>query len=243
MLKLSIKKSRQTTAYWWIGKRNWGDLLTPLLLDHFCDIGTTWAPFPEASLTAVGSVIEHIPNGWRGLIIGSGKLRAASEVPTDPTILALRGPLTAKGVRGDFALCDPGLLANELVRVETKKYQLGVVPHWSDEELSNDPRFAKFNPVIIDPKGDPLENIRTIGECHKIVSSSLHGIIVADSFNIPRRIEYAPRFAREGGMFKFEDYHESIKTPFTIGKLAVGNRLAIDDRRSEMYDVLRGLDV
>lgn len=243
MSMLSPFKKRQTTAYWWVGRRNWGDLLTPLLLDHFCDIETTWAPFPTARVVGVGSVIEHIPNKWGGAIIGSGKLHETSSIPVGPKILALRGPLTAKGIRGDFALGDLGLLANELVRIETKKHKLGVIPHWSDRWLPIDPRFTRFDPVIIDPKGDPLEIIRTIGECHKIVSSSLHGIIVADSFNIPRRIEYAPRLNAEGGTFKFKDYHAAIRTPFVMGKTTAGNRLAIDDSRSSLYDVLRGLQV
>lgn len=242
MLK-AFRKTRQATAYWWVGRRNWGDLLTPLLLDHFCDIKTTWSDFPAAQLVGVGSIIEHIPAKWYGTVIGSGKLHEESPIPLGPKILALRGPLTAKGVRGDFALGDLGLLANELVRVETKKYQLGVVPHWSDRWLPIDPRFSRFNPQIIDPRGDPLEIIRTIGECHKIVSSSLHGIIIADSFNIPRRIEYAPRLNAEGGMFKFRDYHAAINTPLELGKTVAGNRLAIDDSRSALYDVLRSLEV
>lgn len=242
-MRLLPKKDRQTTAYWWIGRRNWGDLLTPLLLEHFCDIKTTWSKFPAAHIAAVGSIIEHIPNGWNGSVIGSGKLHESSSMPLGPKYLALRGPLTAKGVRGDFALGDLGLLANELVRIETKKHQLGVVPHWSDKWLPVDPRFARFNPKIIDPEGDPVDIIRTIGECHKIVSSSLHGIIVADSFNIPRRIEFAPRLNAEGGMFKFKDYHAAINTPFIMGKTTAGNRLAIDDSRSALYDVLRGLEV
>lgn len=232
-----------TLAYWWMGVPNFGDLLTPLLLKHFANLDVEWAPFPDASLVGVGSVIEHIPNGWDGRIVGSGKLHEESPIPVGRTqILALRGPLTAKGVRGDFALGDPGLLANELIRVETKRYKLGIVPHWSDQKLATNPAFREFAPVIIDPRGNPLEVIRMIGECEKIVTSSLHGMILADSFGIPRRCETTPRLATEGGSFKFRDYSEAVRTPFQTGKLTQVNRGAVDDRKSEIYDVIRGLD-
>jgi hypothetical protein len=233
--------------YFWRGRPNFGDLLSPLLLKHFCGIEAVWVPVEEASLVGVGSIIEHIPNGWNGKIVGAGKLHEESLLPVDAKIVALRGPLTAKGVRGDFAIGDLGLLANELVRVETKKWKLGIVPHWSDTQLATDPRFAPSaagiteDPLIIDPRGDPLDVIRLIGECIKIVSSSLHGIILADAFGIPRRAEYAPRLDVEGGDFKFRDYSESIRTSFEIGALTQGNRQAIDDRKSELYDVLRSL--
>lgn len=234
---------RHVSAYWWVGRPNFGDLLTPLLLQHFCGIVADWAPFPEASLVGVGSVLEHIPNGWAGKIVGAGKLHEESLLPIGHSeILALRGPLTAKGLRGDFAIGDLGLLANELVRVETKKYALGIVPHWSDTTLGTNPTFARYSPIVIDPRGDPLDVIRTIGECEKIVASSLHGMILADAFGIPRRFEYAPRLSMEGGMFKFRDYSEGVRTPFEIGVTSQVHRQAVDDRKSELYDVLRSLE-
>lgn len=238
-------KSNQTTAYWWSGISNFGDLLTPLLLEHFASLSVTWASARDADIVCVGSILEHIPTTratWP-TIVGAGKLWANSDVRfiARANVLALRGPLSARGLPGDYALGDPGLLANELVTVETKRHLLGVVPHWSDTWLARDPRFTRYNPVVIDPRGDPLEVIRTIGECHKIVSSSLHGIILADAFGIPRRIEYTPRFDREGGTFKFRDYSAAIRTPFVIGKTIQASRFAVDDRKSELYDVLRGL--
>ena len=241
-LRVPRRRPRRVTAYWWVGVANFGDLLTGPLLKHFSEVDVQWAAVADAQIAGVGSIIEHIPNGWAGKIVGAGKLREESAIPVGRNqILALRGPLTAKGVRGDFALGDPGLLAGELVQVETKRHELGIVPHWSDTELATDPRFATYHPKIIDPHGDPLDVIRAIGECRKIVSSSLHGIILADSFGIPRRIEYTHRFDREGGDFKFRDYSEAIRTPLKIGETVLANRQAVDDRKSELYDCLRSL--
>ncbi len=230
-------------AYWWKQIPNFGDRLTSLLLSRFSNVDAIWAPMADAQLVGVGSILDLVPENWSGIILGSGKLRPTFEFKPSrgARILALRGKLTAEGIKGDFALGDPGLLANELVEVETKKYDLGIVPHWSDKELLERPEFKKFNPKIIDPRGDPLDVIRTIGECRKIVASSLHGIIVADAFGIPRRFEYAKQFDREGGIFKFQDYSSAINTPFEAGKLITAPRFHVEDRKHELFDVFQEL--
>lgn len=231
-------------VYWWKGVPNFGDALTPALLRRFSRLEAEYSPIRDAQLVSTGSVLEHIPPFWSGCIVGSGRLRENSRLSLgsgSPTVMAIRGPLSARGIKGTFALGDPGLLADELVTVETKRYALGIVPHWSDTELATDPRFARYNPKIIDPRGDPLDVIRTIGECRKIVASSLHGIIVADAFGIPRRFEYTPRFDREGGTFKFRDYSASIRTPFQPGVTMEANRFHVEDRKHELYDVFRAL--
>lgn len=227
------------TGYWWRGRPNFGDLLTPLLMSHFADLEVTWAPVAEAGFVCVGSVLEHLPPGWTGTVIGSGRLKPDSQIDLSRArVMALRGPLTAKGAkaRGSFAIGDAGLLADELVTVE-KKHELGIVPHWSDTTLEHRPEFKRYNPVIIRPSEDPLEVIRKIGECRKIISSSLHGIIVADAFGIPRRIEMTERFAKEGGDFKFRDHCAAISIPFKVGVTQEPSRYKVQDRQHELFDV------
>jgi hypothetical protein len=104
--------------------------------------------------------------------------------------------------------------------------------------LEHRPEFKRYNPLIIRPSGNPLEVLQQIGSCRKIVSSSLHGIIVADAFGIPRRIEMAERFPREGGDFKFRDYSASIGMPFVVGKTQEAPRAKVADRQHELYDAL-----
>jgi Polysaccharide pyruvyl transferase len=234
---------RRIKTYYWVGRKNFGDLLGPLLLKHFASVHATWAPVEEASLIGPGSIIEHLPDGWEGQIVGSGKLHEESKLPVGRIeYLGLRGPLTAKDVRGDFAIGDPGLLANELVEVETKEHLLGLVPHWSDKALAERPEFRPYKPVVIDVTADPLEVIRTIGGCYKIVTSSLHGMILADAFAIPRRFEWADRLRHEGGTFKFSDYLASIGETLKIGVTTTANRQRVDDRKSEVFDALRALE-
>lgn len=231
-------------TYWWADEKNFGDRMAALLLDRFAAIQADWRPVSKADLVVTGSVLEHIPPRWDGVILGAGKLHADSRLQlhnNTARILAIRGPLSAQGIKGDYVLGDPGLLADELVRVETKKYRLGVVPHISDGKLASDPRWQEFYPKIIDPRGDPLTVIRHIGECEKIVTSSLHGMIVADSFGIPRRFEYTPQFDQDGGLFKFTDYSKAINTPFRVGTTTRANKFHVEDRKDELWDAFREL--
>jgi pyruvyltransferase len=229
------------TAYWWIGHQNFGDQLTPLLLARFSDTLVHWAPFKDADMVLVGSNLDVLPSKWRGIIAGAGKLRESTQPDfSRTTILGLRGPLTAKGVKGNYCLGDPGLLADELVTVD-KEYDLGIVPHWSDTDLENRPEFKRYDPHLIRPGGDPLDVIREIGRCRKIISSSLHGIIVADAFGIPRRTEMTTLFKREGGDFKFRDYNASVGVDFEIGVTQEAPRYMVQDRQQELYDMLQDL--
>jgi pyruvyltransferase len=229
-------------VYYWKGRKNFGDLLTPLLLNKFLHLSSEWVEPEDAELVMAGSVLDKLPEDWGGIIAGAGKLheRTVLNFP-NANILAVRGPLTAKGLKGDFILADPGLLADELAGCADKEYNLGVVPHWTDKTLEMDSRFTKYNPLIIRVDDDPIKVIRQIGLCKKIVSSSLHGIIIADAFGIPRRIEISPRALshahQEGGLFKWKDYSASLGMELAIGITQEVDRNIITEKQYELFDV------
>ena len=233
---------RIVKTYYWKSRPNFGDSLTSLLLKKFTRLSSEWAEPEDAELVVVGSVLDRLPNDWSGIIAGAGKLHEKTQ-RTFPkaTILAVRGPLTAKGLKGNFALGDPGLLADELVKDSDKEYNLGIVAHWTDTVLEHDPRFLKYNPKIIHVGDDPLTVISEIGKCKKIVSSSLHGIILADAFSIPRRIEISPKALthphQEGGLFKWQDYSASLNMPLEIGVTQEPDRHVVMERQYELFDV------
>lgn len=237
-------------TYYWNKKPNFGDLLTGLLLTRFTGLESEWSEPENSDLVVVGSTLEHFPENWTGIIAGAGKLheRTVLQFP-NATVLALRGPLTARGIKGlkkEVVLADPALLADELVKIEDKRYELGIIPHWTDKKLEFDPRFTKYNPHIIHVRDDPLGVISEIGQCKKIISSSLHGIILADSFNIPRRIEIAPRMLthahQEGGMFKWQDYSESLGIKLEIGVTVEVDRNKVMEKQYELFDVFEEIE-
>lgn len=232
--------------YYWKEKKNFGDLLSSLLIQKFCHLDSEWSKPQDSDLVMVGSILEHLPSSYKGIVAGSGKLHDTNSMLLSfANILAVRGPLTAKALRlkKDVVLGDPGLLADELVEDKDKEFDLGIVAHWTDKTLEQNPIFKKFNPKIIRVDDDPLKVISEIGRCKKIVSSSLHGIILADAFGIPRRIEIPPRSLthpqQEGGLFKWKDYSASIEMKLEIGVTQLADRNIIMDKKNELYDVFQ----
>lgn len=235
-------------AYWWNAKPNFGDALAPLLLDHFTDHTFEWDSISHAKIASIGSILEHIPPLWDGFVIGSGRLFEHGRLYLNPkvaTILALRGPLTARGFAGSIALGDPGLLAPELVGPQEKQWDLGIVPHWQDDELAE--RFKKIiraphTVKVINAQDDPLTVVRQIGACRRIVTSSLHGMIIADAFGgIARRVEICPKMQKDGGDFKFRDYSAAIRTPFVVGKMMEPSRFKVEEAQFAIYDAYQDL--
>lgn len=233
-------------TYYWKGAKNFGDILGPLLLKKLAGIDSQWSAAKDSELVMVGSILEHLPENYQGIIAGCGKLHEAKRINLpDAKVLAVRGPLTAKDFKGNFAIGDPGLLADELVGYKDKEYNLGIVPHWTDKTLEFDSRFKNFNPRIIRVSDDPLYVIEEIAKCKKIVSSSLHGIILADAFGIPRRIEISPKVLshphQEGGLFKWEDYSASIGMKLEIGVTKEADRNKITEIQHELFDLLEAI--
>jgi len=199
-------------VYTWRGVSNFGDRITQFLLNQL-SFKHTWANPEDADLIAAGSIIEHLPAAWTGTIIGAGKLIPNTRTDlTNANVLALRGALTRSLVDLPFGarppvLGDPGLLVSQFVGQGGAKYELGVVPHWSDTELAA--RFPYGH--VIDVRRPVWEVVAEIASCKRIVSSSLHGLVVADAYGIPRQAELFARAAKEGGDFKFRDY-QSVYT-------------------------------
>ena len=236
---------RPVKAYWWTGIPNFGDRLAPLLLKRFAYLDCQHAPNGESEVVSVGSLLEYLPAGWSGYVVGSGILRESYPLKFDPSaakILALRGPLTASRFTGTFALGDPGLLANELIEPQEKKYDLGILPHWKDKFLVEKFQTDKVSCKVISPRAEPLSVLRDIASCRALVTSSLHGIISADAIGgIPRQLEPCDALEVEGGLFKYHDYAASIHLPLELGKMQEPSRNWVNERRFEVFDAYREL--
>jgi pyruvyltransferase len=86
-----------------------------------------------------------------------------------------------------------------------KKYAFGYIPHYNDSSMVL--LADKENDIMIDICGQPEEIITQALSCNRIVSSSLHGLILADVYSIPRD------WKRFDGVsdFKFYDYFSKFK--------------------------------
>ncbi len=114
-------------------------------------------------------------------------------------IRALRGKYTRKILEGyglisldtQVAYGDPGLLFADLFGINANpKYDLGIIPHKYDTERGWLSKLGEVftrisvNAKLINVADQPIKVVSEISECEKIISSSLHGLIVADSLGI-----------------------------------------------------------
>ena len=196
------------------GHGNFGDKLTPLLLKHF-GVPVEWAPVEHAELIGVGSVLEKVPGNFRGLVWTSGFMHASSHRHfPHARILGVRGRLTRDrldGINGQIALGDAGLLCDEFLISTRKRHKLGIIPHFVDveDEFVRALAVSSTEITVIDICARTTDVIHAAAECEHIISSSLHGLILADSLNIPNRWLELNRGTKrvEGSGFKYHDYY------------------------------------
>ena len=202
-------------THWWENEKNFGDLLTPLLLREF-GIAPIAAPVCETDLVGVGSLVQHLPADYSGTLWGTGLIRDEPRPMPEAQTLALRGELTRDrlGSPRVLALGDPGLLLANLFRRVPQRWEVGVVPHYihhEDPEMKRLIAGAPESTTVINVRKQPIDVARHIASCRAIVTTSLHGLIVADSLGIPAVWLTGTR-ALAGGDFKFLD-HESVVRP------------------------------
>lgn len=133
---------------------------------------------------------------------------------------SVRGELSKKSIEQilnkeiDCITGDGGLLASDLLKNNEyieKKYDIGIIPHDKERNDTIVGELKKYysNSVVIDVREDPLVCLKLISQCKTIISSSLHGLIFADSFNIPNlHICLSNKLSGDG--FKFDDYYSSF---------------------------------
>ncbi len=224
----------------WNGVNNMGDQLNYLIMKSL-KIRHMNTHFSRCNFIAIGSLLDQFfltrddrPKTQNPVKVwGSGFLAHPGEFGGDAAapeqfaapmeFAALRGKLSKERCEkilgrelGDIALGDPGLLIKRFFDTSgiRKEYDVGFVPHHSElaafEESAQ--RLKKHSSVVIDATRNMSEVLRKIAACRVIVSSGLHGLIVADSFGIPNRrmiLSQKPVVSD----FKFADYDSVFTTP------------------------------
>lgn len=238
-------------AYWWrpgnaasihlIGPpiRNYGDQINEFILQQL-GADYDWS-LPESSeLVMCGSILEHLPANYAGTVCGVGKLHESSRVNlSDARVFALRGKLTLSGVsmpaKGSVVLGDPGLLLPAWVRQPSTRYPVGVMPHHTDKTLWDRFSYGHF----IDPTQPVHKITEEIGACRRLITSSLHGAVVADAYQVPRQIELPPDpLGKEGGAFKFRDYTSVYDTDPHFGEMWTAPRKTVERIQAELMAAL-----
>lgn len=231
-----------------IATKNFGDDINPLLIEKITGKKILWKnpdqqTWYERNFTkinfAIGSVIHYATNN--AVIWGSGLIDSASKFPQKAKYLAVRGPETYKilknaGCKINPVFGDPALLLPKYFEGSTtKKYKLGIIPHYVevDDFLHNNPNLPN-DIKVIDLKGNVLSVLEEITSCEKIISSSLHGIIVGMAYQIPSlRMKISEKIYGDG--IKYEDYYQSIGIP----KHTIWN---VDPKKLNINEILNHFD-
>ena len=168
----------------WIQSDNVGDTLTPVIVEHFADCKLIHTPENYRNkLIAIGSTMTAMRTG--DTIWGTGIMRDTDLFVQTPNckFLAVRGKLTEKilgvnvGVYGDPALLLPLMYKPDT----TKKYKVGTIPHYAEK----DEKVFKEAGKIINVQQNWKTFIAEVVSCDEIISSSLHGIVIAEAYGIP----------------------------------------------------------
>lgn len=205
------------SVFWWIQYSNFGDLLNPLLVRGGA-IAPTWAQLHEARLFALGSLVESIPDGFDGHVWGTGLIGDHPRTLPDARIWAVRGESTRErlDLPPSTPLGDPGLLAPELYPKPAPSGHIALVPHWNQKDEPWVRDLVDQGAKLVDPQRSPARVIADIASARAVVSSSLHGLIMADAYGIPAAW-YAPE-PFHGGTFKVRDYESALREPSLEGR-------------------------
>lgn len=218
----NVKKEPLKLFYWHdhgAGIYNFGDEMTKDLILSLFGYQTELSPLEQADLAGAGSVVEMMASVKRdkaAYMWGSGFIKPPSHTDSYDfsklEFTAVRGKITRNrlGISKNIPIGDPGLLANLVYdRASVMDHKIGVVAHFVDADLpiikkvKKDPRFK-----VISPLNKPSKVAKDISSCDLVLSSSLHGLVFSDSFNVPNyHISLSSNVV--GGEYKFRDYYSA----------------------------------
>lgn len=218
--------------FWWSephfmgkSKENYGDLIGAYLIEKISNKKVVWRHpkkwhfndyFQPIYVTA-GSILAHVNK--KCIVWGSGVIQKDQAVKS-AKFLAVRGPQTrknllAQGYKVPEVYGDPALLLPKYYNPDIKKtYKLGIVPHYADYEFVKQMYREDQDVLIIDLMTLSIESVTDLFlQCERILSSSLHGLIISHAYQIPAVwIEFSDKLYGDG--IKFRDYFESVNLSY-----------------------------
>lgn len=211
--------------------RNWGDELNYYLLRYLTGRGVFFyvSFWPARHLhlknyLCIGTLLDAVNYSTPQTIVWGGGAAGHGKIVPPKKILSVRGPLTRrylqqKGIDCPECYGDPALILPLFYQPENngKKYKLGLIPHVVDQQHPLIQEVHKHHPEILvidlghyDCWTDVIDQICS---CEVIASSSLHGLIVSDTYGVPNCwAEFTGNIS--GGYFKFHDYAASVGRDF-----------------------------
>ena len=205
--------------YYWQGLniKNIGDELGPFIIKNFTKKKVVKTSHKDrGALFTVGSILGMAKYAGQ-TVWGAGFMTSHQNSNLKSNIFTVRGPLSRIKIKSrPLPVGDPALLLPRVYQPQAKKkYKLGIIPHYVDRDFLNRNFIIDINsPLkIINVLTDDVINfIKEVNECEYVISSSLHGLIVAQAYQIPALwVEFSDKVVGSG--FKFFDYFLSVGIP------------------------------
>ena len=212
--------------------KNLGDGINPIVFNGLCKKGFTFkdmSKIPKHSekpyILGIGSILSWTKDTDTSnqIICGSGFIHGG-RVPQKPLrIISVRGTMTRDKFLDAGIECPPiygdlALLLRYIIPpvVCKKKYTFGIIPHYVDKEhpfILDAAKNPDWKVIDINQAYTPENFVKEIHECECILSSTLHGIIICDSYGIPaHHVSLSDKVI--GGDWKFRDYYSSVKRKY-----------------------------
>ena len=238
-----------TARLYYCRSQNFGDALNPLIFERVLGMPVRYAKKRRAELCGIGSILDGLMSpSLAGRVtrlclppihvLSSGFTFASQRPHARPirrmAVHAVRGRQTrqqlidlgALAPERPVALGDGGLFAPLLLERDVpKRYFCGVIPHVAERDCAEIAALADavHDAVVIDFERPPLEVLEQMASCEVIVSSAMHGLIVADALGIPNIwMKVSDRIV--GGRYKFDDYYSAYadyrKEPVAVHDVA-----------------------
>lgn len=218
--------SDPVAAFWWDKQSNFGDSIGPWVISAYSGrpaVNARFMKVPGRTLVSVGSVIQMVkrPNAD---IWGSGLIREVNEKHlNDLTQLkgvrvhAVRGKLTHAQLTSQLGwdvpevFGDPALLLPRVyspTRGNAGSSGVSFVPHYSHRKWLGELSTDGVN--VVDVRNDLTTVIDQIAGSEICVSTSLHGLIIAQAYGVPWVWLNVTDEALAGARFKFDDYFSTL---------------------------------
>lgn len=224
---------------WWGWNPYFKELWRIFIHRQWQDLTDLAHPF-ERIMLGVGSILKYA--NYNAVVWGSGFMNSNESTKTAlKNIYAVRGCLSSNKIGEVKALGDPALLMPLLqpVTKAVKSFEVGIIPHWSEYddfaiEYSQSLSVFKSQSQLINFKStDIIGVMQQICSCKLILSSSLHGLILAHAYGIPALWIRKSDCGTDG--FKFHDYFSSVQLPLYDGFKIILNTSNISDIHKLFY--------
>ena len=188
---------------------NFGDDLNPWLWPRLLPNLLHAAAAP--ALVGIGTIVnEQLPDGPK-VIVGAGV--GYGDVPRlteDWAVHFVRGPRTARalGLPASCAITDPAHLITQFIRPMPRGKGTVFIPHHVSALRADWKSVAESaGMTYVDPASGPITVVNAIRSANLVVTSAMHGAIVADAFRVPwiRVREYSHL-----NDFKWQDWGDSL---------------------------------